>query len=177
MCQDSSRGTFYKAQGTLPNIPFFFFLNGHTCGIWKFPGWCRIGAAATNLCQSHSHAGSLTHWARPGMEPMASGISAGFVTAEPWWGAPTQHTVITSMGKNPKQNGCVYACNRITLLYTWNQYNIVTQLCFNQISKNEKKQCLYFTQSPWSIYTYIWSNKNVSPSLEFASWRDGNALD
>ena len=42
----------------------------------------RIGTAVAGLHHSHSHAGSLTHWARPRIEPMASWILVGFVTAE-----------------------------------------------------------------------------------------------
>ena len=32
-----------------------------------------IGAVATSLCQSHSNMRSLTHWARPGIEPQPHG--------------------------------------------------------------------------------------------------------
>ena len=53
----------FKA-GDLPqhiHLFFFFFfspLYGFTCGIWKFPGWGRIGATAASLCHSHSSARS-----------------------------------------------------------------------------------------------------------------------
>ena len=55
----------------------------------------RIGAAAAGLHQrgiqatsatymaAHGNAGSLTHRARPGIEPMSSWILVGFVTTEP----------------------------------------------------------------------------------------------
>ena len=34
---------------------------------------------------THGSAGFLTHWARPGIEPVSSWVLVGFVTAEPWW--------------------------------------------------------------------------------------------
>ena len=45
----------------------------------------RIGAAAAPLHHSHSNAGFLTHWARPGIELESSGIPVGFITIEPQW--------------------------------------------------------------------------------------------
>jgi len=46
-------------------------------------GW--TGAAANNLYHSHSNTESLTHWARPGIEPASSWMLVGFITAEPRW--------------------------------------------------------------------------------------------
>ena len=43
-----------------------------------------IGAAAAGVCHNHSRAGSLIHWARPGMEPASLWIWVGLVTAEPY---------------------------------------------------------------------------------------------
>ena len=34
---------------------------------------------------AHGSAGSLTHWTRPGIEPVSSRILVGFVTTEPQW--------------------------------------------------------------------------------------------
>ena len=55
----------------------------------------HIGTAAAGPSHSRSNAGSLMHWARPGLEPMSSWILARFVTSEPqqelldvsslWW--------------------------------------------------------------------------------------------
>ena len=60
-----------------------------------------IGATTASLCHSHSNAGiwatsatyttahgntgSLTHWARPGVEPPTSWFLVGFVATVPWW--------------------------------------------------------------------------------------------
>ena len=43
-----------------------------------------IGAVATGLHHSHSNAGSLTHWARPGIEPTSAWFLVEFVSAGPW---------------------------------------------------------------------------------------------
>ena len=83
---------------------FFFFLSlfgGHACGIWKFPGsksyWScscwpmpqpqqhEIPAGSVAYITGHSSAGSLTHWARLGIELASSWILVRFVTAEPQW--------------------------------------------------------------------------------------------
>ena len=36
----------------------------------------------------HGNAGSLTHWARPGIKLASSWILVGFITAEPHWELP-----------------------------------------------------------------------------------------
>ena len=41
-----------------------------------------------DLTIAHGHAGSLTHWVRPGIEPTSSWILVRFVTAEPQWECP-----------------------------------------------------------------------------------------
>ena len=71
---------------------FFFFLSfsfhRRTCSIWRFPGqgsnqscscqpmsepWQhRIWAASANYATAYSNDGSLTHWARPEIEPTSS---------------------------------------------------------------------------------------------------------
>ena len=38
--------------------------------------------------EAHGNVGSLTHWARPGIEPTFLWIPVGFVTAEPQWELP-----------------------------------------------------------------------------------------
>ena len=64
---------------------FFFAFQGHICGIWKFPGqgsnqscsfWptpqpqqCQIQVTSATYITAHSNTGSLTHRAKPGIEP------------------------------------------------------------------------------------------------------------
>ena len=44
----------------------FYFFEGCTCSIWRFPGYGRIGAAAAGLHHSHSNARSEPHlWPIP----------------------------------------------------------------------------------------------------------------
>ena len=46
----------------------------------------RIKAIAASHSHSHSHsnAGSLTHWARPGIKPATSWFLVGFISTAPW---------------------------------------------------------------------------------------------
>ena len=79
---------------------FLFSFGTHTCSIWKFPGqgsnqsyssWptlqpqqSRIQATSAIYTTAHDNAGSLTHWARPGIEPASSLLLVGFISTEPW---------------------------------------------------------------------------------------------
>ena len=81
---------------------FFFFclFEGHTHSIWRFPGQgsnqsCshqptaqpqqhQILAASATYPTTHGNAGSLTHWARPGIEPATPWFLVGFTSTEPW---------------------------------------------------------------------------------------------
>ena len=74
---------------------YLFVFKGRTHGIWNFPNWgsngsysCQpipqpqwhgIQAASAAYTIDHGNAGSLTHWAGPGMEPASSCILVGFV--------------------------------------------------------------------------------------------------
>ena len=77
---------------------FFFFCLfaislGRSHSIWRFPGegtsWscshrptpepqqCGIRASSATYTAAHGNAGSLTHWARPGIEPKTSWATMG----------------------------------------------------------------------------------------------------
>ena len=78
---------------------FFFFLffflfraKLKAYGSFQPRGW--IGAVAAGLPHSHSNAGSLTHWVKPGLEPTSSWILAGFITAEPQQDSKKQFTLL-----------------------------------------------------------------------------------
>ena len=62
---------------------FFFFLGPHLQHM-KVP---KLGVKSElqllAFTRAHSHARSLTHWARPGLEPASSWILAKFISAEP----------------------------------------------------------------------------------------------
>ena len=68
---------------------------GHTCGIWRSEarGGIWLHQSHTNegsepsatYTMARGNAGSLTHWARPGMEPLSSWMLVGFVNPEPGW--------------------------------------------------------------------------------------------
>ena len=57
-------------------LSFFFKATPAACASSQAKG--PIGTAAAG--HSHSNAGSLTHWPKPGIEPISSWILAGFVT-------------------------------------------------------------------------------------------------
>ena len=46
---------------------------------------CRIWATSVTYAIAHTIARSLNHLARPGIEPKASWLLVGFVSAAPWW--------------------------------------------------------------------------------------------
>ena len=87
------RGPFYLV------ILFFCFLGPH---LWhrevprlgvksklQLPGYipqaqqCRIRATSVTYTTLHGDARSLTHWARPGIQPVTSWLLVGFVSAVP----------------------------------------------------------------------------------------------
>ena len=84
------------------DLDFFFFPSFRAlptaCGRSQVRG--RIGAVAASLCPSHSNLGSephlrpttahdnagfLTHWSRPGTEPVSSWILISFITTWSQW--------------------------------------------------------------------------------------------
>ena len=53
-------------------IFYFFRVTSEPYGSSQARGWIR--ATAAGLCHSHSHSGSSTHWARPGIKPASSHV-------------------------------------------------------------------------------------------------------
>ena len=58
----------------------FIFLVLHPRHMWPTPQPHRTQATSATYTTAHSNAGSLTHWARPGIEPVSSWILARFVS-------------------------------------------------------------------------------------------------
>ena len=52
------------------------------------PQQCGIPAASATYTTAHGNTGSLTHWARPGIEPASSWILVGFVNGWAMTGTP-----------------------------------------------------------------------------------------
>ena len=50
--------------------------------------------------QLMGNARSLTHWARPGIEPASSWIKVGFITDDPRWELPRKMSLKIEVGKN-----------------------------------------------------------------------------
>ena len=55
------------------------------------PQQCRIRAASVTYTAAQGNAGSLTHWARPGIEHTTSWFLVGFVSAVPRQELPGKH--------------------------------------------------------------------------------------
>ena len=66
---------------------FVFVLSfwGCTPGMWKFPGYTRVGSELHlwPYTTSHGNTRSLTPWARPEIKPASSWILIRFITTEP----------------------------------------------------------------------------------------------
>ena len=93
--------TFLHHEFSVGVIYLFFLFRAIPTAYGSSQARDPIGVAASSLCHSYSHSnlgsephlrpavqfmatpGSLTHWARPGIEPAASWILAGFVTTGP----------------------------------------------------------------------------------------------
>ena len=108
----------------------FFLSYSPTCTIWKLPARGRIRAAAAGLRHSHnnSNTGSLTHWARPRIEPTSSqrqcrvlnqwshsGNSGTrpFIWMQPWsciiqqpWNSAHSPTPLSTLQKNKENVKC-----------------------------------------------------------------------
>ena len=50
------------------------------------PQQCQIWAESETYTTAHHNAGSLTHWARPGIKPASLWLLVGLITAEPQMG-------------------------------------------------------------------------------------------
>ena len=61
---------------------------GCTRGTWRFPGWGCSHQPSQSQSHSHSDTESLTHCARPGMEPASSWILVGFINHYATSGSP-----------------------------------------------------------------------------------------
>ena len=63
---------------------------GISCSYWPKPQpqQCQIQAAAVTYTTARYNSGSLTHWARPEIEPESSWILVRFVSAVPQWELP-----------------------------------------------------------------------------------------
>ena len=94
-----------------PSFFFFVFLGPHlqhmdqelnrSCGCppTPQPQQLRIRATSTTYTTAHSSAGSITHWASPGIEPVSSWMLVRFVSAEPQqelWGKYILYKLILS---------------------------------------------------------------------------------
>ena len=57
----------------------------YSCRSTPQPQQHQIQATSVTCTTAHGNARSLTHWARPGIEPTSSWILVGFISTELWW--------------------------------------------------------------------------------------------
>ena len=76
-------GVFIKPPGDSFFFPLFFFWRFRATPAAYGGSQARGQIGAVVASHSHSNAGSLIHWARPGLKPSSSWILVGFVTSEP----------------------------------------------------------------------------------------------
>ena len=100
---------------------FLCFFEGRTCSMWRFPG---LGSNQSYSCwpTPHSHTGSLTLWARPGIEPASSWILVRFVNHWAKMGTPKDMFLLSVLTRNPSvvcfchASGSVSRCYRMLLV-------------------------------------------------------------
>jgi len=56
----------------------------NTCQPMLYPQQHQNWATSVTYTTAHGNAGSLTHWARPGIEPATSWFPVGFISSAPW---------------------------------------------------------------------------------------------
>ena len=96
----------------------------------------RIQTMSVTYATAHGNNGSLTHWARPGIEPASSCIPVGFVTTEPQQELLMYIYILYCHVYNIPLN------NRITqvlLKCTWNIHRIDYVLNHTEVSRNFKR--------------------------------------
>ena len=61
--------------------------SNQSCSHWPTPEpqQCRIWAVSASYNTAQGNAGSLTHWAKPGIEPEIPWFPVGFISAAPQW--------------------------------------------------------------------------------------------
>ena len=74
---------FYFSSYLCMYVFIYFLFRGTLAAYGSSQVRDQIRATVASLCHSHSHTGSLTHWARPGIKSESSWILVGFITAEP----------------------------------------------------------------------------------------------
>ena len=96
-----------------------------------------------DLHTAHGNAGSVTHWARPGVEPAFSRILVRFLTAEPKWELPQdgfEFQYIVYLGAKKKKS--LFHENCVLVGQLLGHSGFMTFLCLHFTSIFEKKDVL-----------------------------------
>ena len=127
-------------------VCLFLSLKGHTHGIWRFPSqgsnWICSHTTATatrdpsHVCGlHHSNARSLTHWVRPGIEPVSSWMLVGFINHWATTGTPSLRTEERALWGG--SNKCVSVCDLVTKKKDW--VASTTEIYFSQYQRQKFK--------------------------------------
>ena len=136
---------------------------GHTSSIWKCPGYGSNGAVAAGLPQSHSIGGSepdlrptpqltatwdqsLTHWARPGIEPVSSWMLVRFVSTAPQWELQYKQNIIKNFGSS---------CRGTAETNPTGNHEVLIQLKIPNRDLHKKKKILNHCCCIWNSYHTI----------------------
>ena len=117
------------------------------------PQQCSFRAACVTYTTTHSNAGSLIHWTRPGIEPMSSWILVRFITTEPQWELLFQYIRTTT----PSLSHVKYQqCFCLFVLYISYQglnihVNLKSFFTLCSIHYPNKIQMLYFVDKLWVL--------------------------
>ena len=79
----------------------------YSCWPTPQPQQCRIRAESVTYTTAHGNAGSLTHWARLGIQPASSWMLVRFISTEPLWelqGMGLWIFLVFFMKRSPYQN-------------------------------------------------------------------------
>ena len=172
---------------------FFFFVflsfEARTHGIRRFPGYgsnrscsCwsspqlqqrQIWASSATYTTAHGNTGSLTYWARLGMEPATSWFLVGFVPAVPRWELPW--IILNKLYSGYGEEDILYAkidytwvmtdislSARFSVFFLWMMLTKCKNVCILvfPLSVIHKTTCLLFLSLDWGEYSWYDSNSS-----------------
>ena len=112
------------------------------------PQQSQIWGLSAAYTTAHGNAGSLTHWAWPGIEPMSLWILVGFITTEPW-----QELCILLFWNC--ENLILMATHILPYRYTLFNSSIMLKICYYQYFSINKMPKLTSCCLDFSFSSYL----------------------
>ena len=115
----------------------------------------QIRAASGTYATAHGHTRSLTHWARPQIEPVSSGMLLRFFSAEPRWELLTLHIYLEPL-KRKLQTPC-------SLMVNSSGYIFLIMWTFSYIPQQlpNTKNVAFIWFPPLSIFQFFWLSQYI----------------